>query len=713
METELNKDQFKFPAPLLNERNLRLYLSAGATVPGLNSYHYFLKGERRLDSESALVIFQPSGRRGAVPLGISVVEASRLLGVDIEAPCGEKQACGKCKIRIEEGEFEKFGLASRADHAGAWQDCESACISAEERRAGYRLGCVATVRGDLLVFVPGASRAGKQVVSKAARSIPIDLDPAVKHYYIEMKAPTLEDPTADLERVREALADQHGLRAPLCDIFALRGLSRALRAGNWRITASIWMDREIIRFKPGKTDTGYGLAIDIGTTTLAAYLCDLNTGKVLDTLSTINPQVRYGEDVVSRITYHMGNSDGLARMSADLVAALNQLIDQALAGGGKISSGGEPPVVPDRMSRDDILDVTIGCNTAMHHILLQLDPEPLGVIPFTPAVHHSLDVKARDIGLRVNPSANAFFLPNTAGYVGGDNIGVILAEEPHLGQDVQLIIDIGTNGELVLGNKDRLICASCATGPAFEGAQIEFGMRAAPGAIERVAIDPETLDVDYKVIGRDAWRSYSAPEAMQTRGICGSGILDVLARLFLAGIVGKSGAFTADAGRCDRLRTNPETGIKEFVLAWASETVISKDIVITQKDIRQIQLAKASIYTGCRLMLRRLNLSSADQVKIAGAFGTHVDRGLALAMGMFPDAPLETVTCVGNAAGDGCRIVLLDRKKRREADRICRSVTHIELTLEEDFQHQLIAATQLPHMTDLFPHLCNVCLERS
>jgi len=617
------------------------------------------------------------------------------------------QVCGKCKIRIEEGEFEKFGIESRASHAGAWQDSESASIGAEERLAGYRLGCVATVRSELLVFVPEASRAGKQVVSKAARQIQIDLDPAIKHYVIDVKEPTLEDSTADLERVLEALEKQHGLSALLCDIFALRSLPRALRAGDWQIIVSIWMDREIIRFRPGRQFTGYGLAIDIGTTTLAAYLCDLNTGKVLDTLSMMNPQVRYGEDVVSRITYHMGNPEGLARMSADLVDALNQMIEQALCGGEGLSSGDENPGPggPARISREDILDVTIGCNTAMHHILLQLDPEPLGSIPFTPVVHHSLDVKARDLGLRVNASANVFFLPNTAGYVGGDNIGVILAEAPHLRDGIQLIIDIGTNGELVLGNRNQLICASCATGPALEGAQIEFGMRAAPGAIERVAIDPNTHEVDYKVIGRDAWRSYSAPEAMQTRGICGSGILDVLAQLFLAGIVGKNGAFTADARRSARFRKNPQTGIKEFVLAWANETIIAKDIVITQKDIRQIQLAKASIYTGCKLMMRRLNLSTVDRVKIAGAFGTHVDRGLALVMGMFPDAPLETVTCVGNAAGDGCRIVLLDRKKRLEADRICRSVTYIELTLEPDFQHQLIEATQLPHMTDAFPHL--------
>jgi uncharacterized 2Fe-2S/4Fe-4S cluster protein (DUF4445 family) len=659
-----------------------------------------------LNRESATVIFQPSGMRGTVPVDTTLVEASRLLGVDIEAPCGEKQVCGKCKVRIETGFFEKFGIESRLEHAGSFPESEHARISPAEREAGYRLACTSLVRGDLVIYVPESSRAGKQVVSKAARPIAIDVDPAVRHYTIEVTAPSLEDSTADLERVLEALEQQHGLSGGLhCDIFALRGLSRALRSGDWKITVSIWMDREIIRFHPGRTSTAYGLAIDIGTTTLAAYLCDLNTGKVLDTLSMMNPQARYGEDVVSRISYHMNNPDGLDRMSDDLVDALNQLIDQALSAGKDASSEGDNPVI----GREDILDVTIGCNTAMHHILLRLDPEPLGAIPFTPVVHHSLDVKARDIGLRIHPAANVFFLPNPAGYVGGDNVGVMLAETPHLQEDIQLIIDIGTNGELVLGNKDRLVCASCATGPALEGAQIECGMRAAPGAIERVMIDPESLEVDYKVVGRDAWRSYSAPADMQTRGICGSGILDVLAQLFLAGVVKKSGAFSADAQRSNRFRENSETGMKEFVLAWADETVIGKDIVVTQKDIRQIQLAKASIYTGCKLMMHRLNLRAVDRVKIAGAFGTHVDRRLALVMGMFPDAALETVSCVGNAAGDGCRVVLLDRKKRQEADFLCRNVQYIELTLEKDFQHQLVEATQLPHMTDSFPHRLEQC----
>lgn len=661
-----------------------------------------------MSANTAMVVFQPSGRRGQVPVGISIVEASRRLGVDIEAPCGEKQVCGKCKIRIEQGSFQKLNMESSRLNAGPWQPGEGKYISPEEREKGYRMGCVATVEGDLLIFVPEAARAGKQVVSKAPRPLDITINPAVKQYRVELVPPTLKDPAGDFERVCAALEKQVGLNSLGIDLSVLRGLHDTLEAGEWKATVSVWMDREIIHVQPGSGSGMFGLAIDVGTTTVAAYLCDLASGQVIDTLSMMNPQVKYGEDVVSRISFHMENPDGLQRMSADIVAGLNSLVEQALSREYTLSSAHENEGVPTeqviRIQPEDILDVSIAGNTAMHHILLQLNPEPLGVIPFTPLVHHSLDIKARELDLKINPAAHIFILPNEAGFVGGDNVGVLLAEEPHRQDAIQLIIDIGTNGELVLGNKDRLICSSCATGPALEGAQIEFGMRAAPGAIERVTIDPETHDVDFKVIGRDPWRSYSTPEDMKTKGICGSGILDAVAQMLLAGIVDNSGAFS-EHHVSNRFRTHPETGMKSFVIAWAKETSIEKDIVITQQDVRQIQLAKASIYTGCKLMMKKLGIESVDSVKIAGAFGSHIDCKLALVIGMFPDCALDKIVSVGNAAGDGCRIALLNRDKRVEADWIADNIQYMELTLEENFQWQLMEAIHLPHMTDAFDHL--------
>lgn len=667
------------------------------------------------------VIFQPSGRRGEVPKEISVIEASRRLGADIEALCGEKKVCGKCKIRIEEGFFEKYGIDSKRSHVSPWQEEEEKFINAEERTAGYRLGCVAKILGDLLVFVPEESRAGKQVVSKAARDIHIDHNPAIKLYYVEAEKPSFEEPTGDFERVCAQLQKKYNLSDLSIDIQALRQLPGALRKGDWKVTVSVWMDKELIRVRPGKIETSYGLAIDIGTTTVAAYFCDLTTMEVIDTVSMMNPQCKYGEDVMSRITYHMMNEGGLEKMSNDIIEALNSLIDQAIQGTYapkkkvKKKKGEEGPEkwveVPEedkiyrRLAREDIEDITIGGNTAMHHILLQLDPEHVGLAPFPPVIHHSLDIKARDLGIHINPSSYVFVLPNEAGFVGADNVGVLIAEEPYNSDEIQLIIDIGTNGELVLGNKEKLISSSCATGPALEGAQLAFGMRAAPGAMERIKIDPQTHAVDYKVIGRDAWRSYSDPKDMKAKGICGSGILDLLAELYKAGIVTKSGAFNKKEQKSDRFRKNPDTGQPEFVLAWAEETSIGKDIVITQKDVRQIQLAKGALYAGCKLMVHRMGIEKVDRVKIAGAFGTHVDREKALIMGLFPDCEIEKIVSVGNAAGDGCRAALLNREKRVEANWVSRNVEYIELTVEPNFQKEFMGALQLPHMTDEFPHL--------
>ena len=621
-----------------------------------------------------------------------------MLGVGIEALCGGHQVCGKCKVRIETGGIRKYGIESTRESAGPWKARESEHITPQERAAGFRLGCVATVEEDILVYVPEESRPGKQVVSKAARPIPIDHDPAVRTYYLQLTAASLEDPTGDFERLCQKLEAEHGLSGLAIDIHALRSLRGALRSGQWEVTVSVWMDREIIRIRPGKAGPSYGLAVDIGTTTLAGYLCDLDTMEVVETASMMNPQIQYGEDVISRINYCYNDPEGLRRVSDAVVDGLNRLIEQAVYEATRTIGR---PIGPE-----DIEDVTVCGNTCMHHLLLQLDPEPLGSVPFAPTNHSSLNVKARSLGLNVNPSANVYVLPNIAGFVGGDNVAVILAEEPQNSEDTVLIIDIGTNGELVIGNRKQMVCSSCscATGPALEGAQIEFGVRAAPGAIERVKISPDTHEVDYKVVGRDVWRSYSNPEDMQTRGICGSAVLDALAELFMAGIVDGSGAFAPEVETA-RLRENPETGQKEFVLAWSPETVIGKDVVITQNDIRQIQLAKAAIYAGSKLMLRRLNLQRPDRIKIAGAFGNHIDIHLAMVLGLFPDCPPDRVSSIGNAAGDGCRAALLNRKKREEAERVARQVDYIELTLMEDFQEHLIEAIHLPHMTDEFPSL--------
>ena len=512
-----------------------------------------------MQEDTVNVIFQPSGRRGEVPKGVNIIEASRLLGVDIEALCGEKKVCGKCIVRIEEGHFEKYNITSSPSHVTPWQVEEEKFINPEKKAKGFRLGCVAQIQDDILVFVPEESRAGKQVVSKAARDIHIDHNPAVKIYYVQVDPPTFDEPMGDFERVCRGLEREHGLKDLTVDIFALRQLPNALRDGKWSVTVSVWNDREVIRFRPGKAEHAYGLAIDVGTTTVAGYFCDLTTMEVIDTVSMMNPQCKYGEDVMARITFHMTTPNGLKRMSDDIIEGLNELIDKAINNTYppkkkvKKKKGEEGPAeyveAPEegkkylRLQREDIEDITIGFNTAMHHILLGLDPEFVGMAPFPPVIHHSMDIKARDLNVNIGPSAYMFVLPIEAGFVGADNVGVLIAEEPYKHEENQLIIDIGTNGELVLGNRHKLISSSCATGPALEGAQLAFGMRAAPGAIERITIDPETREVDYKVIGRDAWRKFSEPKDMKAKGICGSGILDVLAELYRSGVIIKSGVF--------------------------------------------------------------------------------------------------------------------------------------------------------------------------
>jgi uncharacterized 2Fe-2S/4Fe-4S cluster protein (DUF4445 family) len=675
-----------------------------------------------MSEDKAMVIFQPSGRRGEVPKGTTIIEASRLLGVDIEALCGEKKVCGKCVVRIEDGHFEKYGIQSSMSHVSPWQEEEEKFVNAERREKGFRLGCVATVEDDILVFVPEESRAGKQVVSKAARDIFIEHNPAIKLYYVKVDPPSFEEPTGDFERICRGIERDYGVNNLTIDLFALRQLPDALRNGKWEVTVSVWNDKEVIRVRPGKHEHNYGLAIDVGTTTVAAYFCDLTNMEVIDTVSMMNPQCKYGEDVMARITYHMTTPDGLQRMSDDIIEGTNELIDKAIANTFppkkklKKKKGEEGPdeyveVSEEgktylRLTREDIEDITIGFNTAMHHIFLSLNPEHVGMAPFPPVIHHSLDIRARDLGVKINPSSYMFVLPIEAGFVGADNVGVLIAEEPYKHEENQLIIDIGTNGELVLGNRHKLISSSCATGPALEGAQLAFGMRAAPGAMERIEIDPETKEVDYKVIGRDAWRKFSEPKEMKAKGICGSGILDLLAELYCAGIVAKSGVFNKKALEGHpRFRINPDNKQPEFVLAWAEESSIDKDIVVTQKDIRQIQLAKGALYAGCKLMVKRMGLEKVDKVKIAGAFGTHVDRTKALVMGLFPDCEIEMIEGIGNAAGDGCRAALLNVKKRVEANWCSRNVEYIELTVESSFQQEFMGAMQLPHMTDKFPHL--------
>ncbi|MEJ2684007.1 MAG: ASKHA domain-containing protein [Candidatus Sulfobium sp.] len=637
------------------------------------------------------IIFQPSGRRGQVPKGTTILDASRRLGVGIEAVCGEHMVCGKCKVNIMEGKFPKEGITSSLKHLSGLDEKEKKVLKRKDSEKHVRLACSTKILGDVIVFVPEASRTGKQVVSKAAGQIKVKLKPAVRKYYVELPPPTLDDPLGDFERLTETLLKEHGLKGLSIDCRTLQGLPDVVRKGDWKVTATVWQKKEIIRVEAGKVETNIGLAVDIGTTTCAGYLTDLNTGNVLATESMMNPQVQYGEDVMSRITHCMMDEEkGLRELQATIIEGLNNLAKLAA------HKAGHTP--------EDINEMTLVGNTAMHHILMGINPEFMGVAPFTPALHRSVDVKADRFGIKILPSGNIHVLPIEAGFVGADNVGCLIADEPHKRKEITLLIDIGTNGELVLGNRDKLISCSCATGPALEGAQIEFGMRAAPGAIERIRIDPGTLDASYKVIGNDAWSDGKVN--MQAKGICGSAIIDAIAEMFKAGIIKKNGQINMDL-KSKRLRRGAKK-LPEYVLAWKHETSIDQDIVVNQKDVRAIQLAKGALYSGCLIMMRKLGITKFDRLAVAGAFGSHIDKVAAMVIGMYPDCDLEKVKSVGNAAGDGARIALINVDKRREANDIARRVEYVELALEEDFNDRFGEAMQFPHMFDKFPHLAGI-----
>jgi len=660
------------------------------------------------------IILQPSGRRGQVEEGISVRSAARELGVEIESICAENATCGKCMVLIEEGRFEKYNIDSKRENLSPITNEEANYFGRRPKLlkdkgweiGQVRLSCQCQIRGDVLINVPEESRGNKQIVRKSASERAIEVKPAIRKYLVSMSPPTLERPIADWERLAKGLETSMGLvrgteeKLPRwyeldIDYQCLRALSKTLRDAKWSVTVSVWNDEEVIAVQPGYHEDSYGAAVDIGSTTVAMYLCNLRTGELLAAESEMNPQIVYGEDVMSRIQYTIEHADGLEKLHKAIIATLNKLLKQA-AKTAKIKT-------------DEILEMVLVGNSTMHHILLNLYPKDLGLAPFVPAIHRSVDIKARELGLNINTSGNIHVLPTIASFVGADTSGMILAEEPHKQDENWLLIDVGTNAELVLGNRKRLVCTSTPTGPALEGAHVAYGMRAAPGAMERVHIDETSLEPKYKVIGVDGWNTDHAEFKGQVKGICGSAIIDAVAELFRAEIIDSRGKFNKQLST-KRVRQG-ESGW-EYVIAWAEETSIGRDIPITQQDVRQIQLAKAALFTAARTLLKRSNLQNPDKVILAGGFGSYIDKEKAMLIGLIPDCKLENVYAVGNAAGDGARIALLNIEKRNEIDSVTRKVERFELPTDPDFQNQFMLATSFPHMNEPFEHIAHLIPHR-
>ena len=643
-------------------------------------------------ADDAAIVFTPSGLRGRFPLGTPVLQAARALGVDVDSVCGGRGICGRCQVTQVEGEFAKHGIVSRTDHLSAFSEVEQAYSARKPMEVGRRLSCTAKILGDVVIDVPAESQAHRQIVRKAAEAVAIELDPAIRVHYVEVAEPDMHAPASDLRRLTDALEREWGLRSLECDLAVVQSLQVALRKGGWQVTVAVHDEKTIVAVWPGFRDKAFGVAVDVGSTTISAHLCDLSSGEVVAAVGRMNPQIRFGEDLMSRVSYIMMNPGGETALVEAVRNALNELAGEAAQMAG--------------IERTDILEATFVGNPVMHHLLLGINPIELGGAPFALATDRAISLKASELGLTLHPGARAFILPCIAGHVGADAASVVLAERPDLSEQLTLLVDVGTNAEIVLGNRDRLLACSSPTGPAFEGAQISCGQRASPGAIERVRIDPASLEPRFKVIGCDLW-SDDPGFAQATRrtgvtGICGSGIIEALAEMFLAGVLRHDGSINGElAERTPRIQPDSAT----FSYLLHEGTVALR---ITQNDVRAIQLAKAALHAGARLLMNHLGVETVDRIRLAGAFGSHIDVKYATVLGMLPDCDLDQVSSAGNAAGTGARIALLDRRTRALIESLVRRIEKIETAVEPKFQAEFVEAMAIPHNSAPYPNLSRV-----
>ena len=652
-----------------------------------------------MSEQDPLVIFTPSGKRGHFPKGTPVLTAARQLGVDLDSVCGGRGICSKCQITPSYGEFPKHGVTVKEDALSEWNSVEQRYDDKRGLPKGRRLGCQAQVQGDIVIDVPAESQVHKQVVRKRVEARDITLNPSTKLYYVEVEQPDMHEPSGDLERLIKALRTDWDLPELEADLGLLKTLQPTLRKGEWKVTCAVHMGDDmfsprIMHIWPGFYEgTVYGLAVDLGSTTIAGHLCDLATGEVVASSGIMNPQIRFGEDLMSRVSYSMMNSGGADEMTEAVREGMNALFVQ-------IASEAE-------IDRDLIVDAVFVCNPVMHHLFLGIDPFELGQAPFALATSESLSLRAIELGLNLHPSARVYLLPCIAGHVGADAAAVALSEAPDKSEDLVLIVDVGTNAEILLGNKDKVLACSSPTGPAFEGAQISSGQRAAPGAIERVEIDPVTKEPRFRVIGSDIWSDEDSFDEViastGVTGICGSGIIEMVAEMRMAGIVDGPG-----------LIGSPEqTGTSRCFLDGRTYSYLvweegERQITVTNRDIREIQMAKAALYSGARLLMDKFEVDHVDRVVLAGAFGAHISPKHAMVLGMIPDAPLDKVTSAGNAAGTGARIALLNTKARTEIEQTVHKIHKIETAIEPRFQEHFVNASNIPNAVEPFPILSTI-----
>ncbi len=653
-------------------------------------------------SSDPLVIFTPSGKRGHFPVGTPVLTAARQLGVDLDSVCGGRGICSKCQITPSYGEFSKHGVTVADDALTEWNKVEQRYKDKRGLIDGRRLGCQAQVQGDVVIDVPPESQVHRQVVRKRAEARDITMNPSTRLFYVEVEQPDMHKPSGDMERLIEALENQWQLTGVKTDLHILQSLQPALRKGQWKVTVAVHLGDEshppkIMHIWPGYYEgTVYGLAVDLGSTTIAAHLCDLKSGEVVASSGIMNPQIRFGEDLMSRVSYSMMNEGGDQEMTRAVREGMNALFTQIAA--------------EAEIDKDLIVDAVFVCNPVMHHLFLGIDPFELGQAPFALATSDSLALRAAELDLKLHPAARVYLLPCIAGHVGADAAAVALSEAPDKSEDLVLVVDVGTNAEILLGDKNKVLACSSPTGPAFEGAQISSGQRAAPGAIERLEINPETKEPRFRVIGSEIWSDEDGFDAAIATtgitGICGSGIIEAIAEMRMAGVLDASGLI----GSAEQTGTPRciQDGRTNAYLVWDGSAEGGPKITITNPDIRAIQMAKAALYSGARLLMDKFGVDTVDRVVLAGAFGAHISAKHAMVLGMIPDCPIKKVTSAGNAAGTGARIALLNTKARSEIEETVRRIEKIETAVEPRFQEHFVNASAIPNSKDPFPVLGSI-----
>lgn len=610
--------------------------------------------------KTVTVLFEPDGRRVEVSSELTVLEATFKAGVAIRSECGGKGVCGKCRVVVQD-----------KDAVAEVTEAERKFLSSNEISLGYRLACQAVLKNSLKVLVPVESRLLMRKIQAVGLEGLVELKPNVKKIPLRLPRPTLEDARPDLERLMDSLSDVVGYNAFNVPLNVVKDLPNVLRSRNWEVTVVLSGEREIISLESGDTsDKLFGFAVDIGTSKIVGCLVDLKTGKTVSVGFIENPQIAYGEDIISRVTFTASDAEKLENMQRLLVQGINNIMSYVCK--------------QVEVDCKDIYEVTVVGNTVMHHFFLGINPKYVATSPFTPALKHPINVKARELELHVCSNANVHVLPVIAGFVGADAVADVLASGIHKSNRLSMLIDIGTNTEVFVGNSEDMLSCSCASGPAFEGGHIKHGMKAVTGAIERVSLT-RGLEVEYKTVD-------DAPPV----GICGSAMVDVVAELYRVGIINERGRFINDSKTTRLRKVDGDLG---FVLVPAEDSGTGLDIVVTQRDINELQVAKAAIFAGCSVLMRRKNigLEEIDELLVAGSFGSYINPENAKLIGLFPDIPTEKIKFVGNTALSGAKMALISVDARKTAETLARWIRYIELACDPDFPSEFADAMYIPH----------------